>query len=124
MGPFPERFGGPSTHRYDVTSPLEYPPNSTPQTKYGVQEEIEGQNLSATSICFSGGPPTEVGDNLAANRGEEVIVHDMNDFNRRMISSIRVTKEVTLKTNIWENKRKRERASAAKAIDKDNQKKI
>ena len=46
-------------------------------------------------------------DNLAANRGEEVIVHDMNDFNRRMISSIRVTEEGALKTNIWEKKRKR-----------------
>ena len=80
--------------------------------------------MSATSICFSGGSPPEVGDNLAANRGEKVIVHDMNDFNRRMISSIRVTEEGALNTNIWGNKRKREIASAAKVIDKINQKKI
>ena len=94
-----------------------------PQTKYGVQEEIEDRNVSATSIWFSGGPPPEVGDNLSANRGEEVIFHDMNDFKRIMISSIRVTEEGALKINIWEKKRKREIASATKAIDKANQKK-
>ena len=77
----------------------------------------------STSICFSGGAPPEVWENLAANRGEEVIVHDMNDFNRRMISSIRVTEEGALKTNIWEKKHKREISSAAKAIDKADQKK-
>ena len=68
-----------------------------PQTKYGVQEEIEGRNVSATSIWFSRVYPPEVGDNLAANRREEVIVHDMNDFSRRMISSIRVTEEGALR---------------------------
>ena len=48
----------------------------------------------------------------------------MNDFNRRMISSISVTEEGALKTNIREKKRKREIAPAAKAIDKADQKKI
>ena len=95
-----------------------------PQTKYGVQEEIKGWNVSATSIFFSGGAQPEVGDNLAANRGAEVIVHGINDFKRRMISKILVTEEGALKTKIWENKRNREIASAAKAIDKANQKKI
>ena len=80
--------------------------------------------MSATSIFFSGGAPPEVGDNLAANRGEEVIVHDMNDFQRIMISSIHVTEEGALKTNMWENKRKRQIAAAAKSIDKVNQNKI
>ena len=42
----------------------------------------------------------------------------MNDFNRRMISSISVTEEGALKTNIWGKKRKIEIASVAKAIDK------
>ena len=70
-------------------------------------------------MIFRRSPP-EVGDNLAANRGEEVIVHDMNDFNRRMISIIRVTEEGALKTNIWEKKHKRDIASAAKAIDKSD----
>ena len=56
--------------------------------------------MSATTICFSGGAPPEFGDNLAANRGEEVIVHDMNDFNRIMISSNRVKEEGALKPNI------------------------
>ena len=71
--------------------------------------------MSAASILFSGGAPPEVEDNLAANRGEEVIVHGMNDFNRRMIYSIRVKEEGALKTNIWEKKCKREIVSAAKA---------
>ena len=48
----------------------------------------------------------------------------MNDLNRRLIYSILVTEEGALKTNIWGKKRKREIASAAKAIDKVNQKKI
>ena len=78
-----------------------------PQTKYGVQEEIQGRNFLATSIFFSGGSPQEVGYNLAENRGEEFIVHDMNDFNRRLVSSIRVTEEGALRTNSWGNKRKR-----------------
>ena len=79
--------------RIEMTSRHHWNPNQIqfPQTKYGVQEEKEGQNVSATSICFSGGAPLEVGDNLAANRGEEVKVHDMNDFNRRLISSFRIT---------------------------------
>ena len=71
-----------------------------------MQEEIEGQTVSATSIYFSGGDPPEVGDNLAPNRGEGVIIHDMNSFNRRLISSIRVIEEGAHKTTIWEKKRK------------------
>ena len=41
-----------------------------------------------------------------------------------MISSICVTEEGALKTNIWEKKHKSEIASAEKAIDKAYQKKI
>ena len=48
----------------------------------------------------------------------------MNDFNRRMIYSICETEEGTLKINILEKKRKREIASAAKEIDRADQKKI
>ena len=40
-----------------------------------------------------------------------------------MISSICVTEEGALQTNIWEKKRKREISSSEKAIDKDDQKK-
>ena len=47
----------------------------------------------------------------------------MNDFNIIMISSIPVTEEGALKTTKWEKKRKREIASAAKSIDKADQKK-
>ena len=94
------------------------------KTKYGVQEEIEVRNVPTTSILFSRGAPPEVGYNLASNRGKEVIVHDMNDFNRMMISSISVTEEGALKTNIREKKRKREIVSESKSIDKINQNKI
>ena len=79
--------------------------------------------MSATSICFSGGAPPEFGENLEANRGEEVIVHDMNNFNRRLISIIRVIEEGALKTTKLGKKRKREIVSAEKAIDKINLKK-
>ena len=48
----------------------------------------------------------------------------MNDFKRRLISSIRVTEEGTRKTNLWGKKRKREIASAEKAINKVDQKKM
>ena len=48
----------------------------------------------------------------------------MNDFNRRLISSICVTEKGALKTNIWKKKRKIEIVLAAKAIEKVNQKKI
>ena len=110
----------------DMTSRQHWNPQQIqfPQTKYGVQEEIEGRNVLTTSIWFSGGAPREVGDNLVANRWEEVIVHDMNEFNRRMISGISVTEEGALKTNIWGKKRKREIASVSKVIDRDDQKKI
>ena len=69
MVPIAEIFGGPSTHQDDITSPLKCQQIQSPQTKYGVQEEIEGRNVSTTSILFSGGAPTEVGGNLAENRG-------------------------------------------------------
>ena len=39
-----------------------------------------------------------------------------HDFNRRLISSIRATKESALRINILEKKRKREVAAAAQVI--------
>ena len=42
----------------------------------------------------------------------------MDDFNRRLISSIRVTEESALRINILEKKRKREVAAAAQVIYK------
>ena len=47
-----------------------------------------------------------------------IVVHDMDDFNRRLISSIRVTEESALRINILEKKRKRKVADAAQVIDK------
>ena len=48
----------------------------------------------------------------------------MNDFNRIIISSIFVTEEGALNSNIWGKKRKIEKASAAKSTYKDDQNKI
>ena len=48
----------------------------------------------------------------------------MNYFNRILISRTSVKEEGALKTNIWEKKCKRDIASVAKSIDKDDQKKI
>ena len=42
----------------------------------------------------------------------------MDDFNRRLISSIRVTEESALRINILENKLNSEVAAAAQVIDK------
>ena len=70
-------------------------------------------------MCFSGEVSGEPGDYKEYKEyQEEVVVHDMDDFNRRLISSIRVTEESALRINILEKKRKREVAAAAKVIDK------
>ena len=45
----------------------------------------------------------------------------MDYFNRRLISSIRVTEESALRINILEKKCKRKLAAAAQAIDKVDQ---
>ena len=42
----------------------------------------------------------------------------MDNFNRRLISSIRANEESALRINILEKKRKREVAAAAQVIDK------
>ena len=42
----------------------------------------------------------------------------MEDFNRRLLSSIRVTEESALRINILEKKRKREVAAVAQVTDK------
>ena len=89
-----------------------------PQTKYGVQEEVEGRNVLTISMCFSGevsGKPGDYKEYKECNQ-EEVVIHDMDDFNRRLISSIRVTEESALRINILEKKRKREVAAASQGF--------
>ena len=85
-----------------------------PQTKYVAQEEIEGRNISTISMCFTGEVSGGEGD---IRNSEEVIVHDMDGFNRRILSSVRVTGESALRDNLLEKKRKREVAATVRGID-------
>ena len=70
-----------------------------PKTKYGVQEEVEGQNVSTISMYVSGEVSGEPGyykdyKEYKEYHQEEVVVHDMDDFNRRLISRICFTGEI------------------------------
>ena len=70
---------------------------------------MDGQNVSTISMCFFGevyGEPWDYKYYKEYNK-EEVVVHDMNDFNFILISSIRVTEESELRINILDKKRKR-----------------
>ena len=71
-------------------------------------------------MWFSGkvsGDPGEYKEYKDYNQ-EEVGVHDMEDFNRRLTSSILVTEESALRINILEKKHKREVAATDQVIDK------
>ena len=52
------------------------------QTKYSVQEEVEGRNVSKVTICFSGKTPVDIdlpldGDTICdfKSHSNEVVVH-------------------------------------------------
>ena len=70
-----------------------------PQTKYSVQEEVEGRNVSKVTICFYRETPGETDLPLDEDtRGEfrsqskEVVVHAVMDgFHRRLVASVAVT---------------------------------
>ena len=70
-----------------------------PQTKYSVQEEVEGRNFSKVIICFSQETPIYTdrpldGDIRGGFRShnKEVVVHAiMDDFHRRLVAGIAVT---------------------------------
>ena len=70
-----------------------------PQTKYSVQEEVEGWNVSKAKICFSGDTPGDTyrplyGDTRDDFRShsKKVVVHSgMDYFNRRLVASVAVT---------------------------------
>ena len=80
---------------------------------------MEGRNVLTISMCFSGEVSGEPGGYKKYKEyQEEVVVHDMDNFNRRLISSIRVTEESALRINILKKKHKREVAAAAQVIDK------
>ena len=83
---------------------------------------MEGQNVLRISMCF----PSEVSDEPVDYKKykeynqEEVVIHDMDNSNRRLISSIRFTEEIALRINILEEKRNHDVAAAAQVIDKGN----
>ena len=70
-----------------------------PQTKYFVQEEIEGRNISKVTICFSGETPGDTdcpldGDTIGdfrSNSKEVVVLAGMDDFHRRLVAGVAVT---------------------------------
>ena len=70
-----------------------------PQTKYSVQEEVEGRNVSKAAIFFSGETPIDTDRTLdRCTRGDfgshnkEVVVHTgMGDCHRHILADIAVT---------------------------------
>ena len=79
-----------------------------PREKYGVQEEIEGQNVAASSVWFSGEVSREIDKRNYEKyyHAGEVVIQDIEDFNRRLTASVRVTKESALRTGIQQRKLK------------------
>ena len=75
-------------------------------------------------MFFSGeasGDPGDYGNNTSTSGGaqlnsEEVITHDIEEFHHRLLSSVRVTEESALKSNILEKKRKREVAASISEV--------
>ena len=69
------------------------------QTKYYVQEEVEGRNVSKVTVCFSGETPRDTDLPLCRDtRGEfrshskEVVtLSGMDDFHRRLVYGVAVT---------------------------------
>ena len=67
-----------------------------PQTKYSVQGEVEGRNVSKVTIFFSGETPGDTARPLDGdtrgdfrNHSEEVVVHaGMEDFHRSLVAGI------------------------------------
>ena len=72
--------------------------NEFPQTKYSVQEKVEGRNVSKVTICFFGETHGDTdlpldGDNRGDFRShkEEVVVYaGMDDFHRCLVADISV----------------------------------
>ena len=90
--------------RIDMTSHHHWNPHQIrfPKTKYGVEEEIEGRNIAAASMCFSGEVSIDIekGDYEKFSHAEKGLIHDIDDFNRKRIASVCVTEESALKTGI------------------------
>ena len=69
-----------------------------PQSKYSVQEEVDGRNFSKVTICLSGETPGDTyfpldGDTRGDFRShiEEVVVHAaMDNFHRHIVAGVDV----------------------------------
>ena len=86
-----------------------------PQTNYVVQEEIKGRNVSQAPICFSGERSREAGGNSFNEK--EVVVYDMYEFSKRLVSNVHVTKESALKMTIQSKRQKREIAASVRSLN-------
>ena len=60
-----------------------------------MQDEIEGINIAAEFMCFSGEAPIEIekGGNEKYSHAEEVVINYIDDFKRILIASVRVTEK-------------------------------
>ena len=92
---FPTQGDLESYPHIDLTSRQHWNPHKIefPQTKYSVQEELEGRNFSKVTICFSGDTSMDTyrpldGDTRGdfGSHSKEVVVHaGMDDFHRLLV---------------------------------------
>ena len=80
-----------------LTSPRDWDPHKIefPATKYSVQEEIESRNVSQTNVRFS---------NLEEQTTvfEEDTIFDTQQFNERLVASVRITADQAMIAEIKE----------------------
>ena len=98
---FPTQGDLESYPHIELTSHQHWNPHKIefPQTKYYVQEEVEGWNFSKVTICFSGETPGDIDRPLDGyTRGDfrihikEIVVHaGMDDFHRHLVVGVAVT---------------------------------
>ena len=70
-----------------------------PQIKYSMQEEVEGQNISKVTICFSGETTGDTdcpldGDTIGDFRShnKEVVFHaGVDELHRRLVTGVAIT---------------------------------
>ena len=98
---FPTHGDLKSYSHIELTSRQHWNPHKIefPQTKYSVQEEVEGRNISKVTICLSGETTIDTdhpldGDtrgNFGSHNEEVVVYAGMDDFHRRLVAGIAVT---------------------------------
>ena len=100
----------------ELTSSREWDPHKItfPATRYSVQEEIESRNVAQTTIEFTGTMETERDHGF-----EEDKIFDTQQFNSRLIASVRITADQADNMTRQHNQRKRE---IAEIIRKGNEK--